>query len=245
MKAVVLGATKGMGRSMAQAMAARGDSLCLLGRDPETLATSAKDLELRGAEGAVACVPCDLAEREGFEAALDAADEALGQFDTVVITAGLFDQQEALEEDVEKTASLLQVNFTNTVMLCEAIRKRLLQRGGGTLCVFSSVAGDRARKPVVLYGASKAGLTYYLQGLDHKFHGEGLQVVLVKPGFVKTTMTAGLDPPPFAGEPDGVAKTVLAAMDRGQVVVYAPGMWLLVMTVIRFLPRFVMRRIGF
>jgi short-subunit dehydrogenase len=130
-------------------------------------------------------------------------------------------------------------------MFCEGARKRLLARGGGTLCVFSSVAGDRARKPVVLYGASKAGLSYYLQGLDHKFHADGLTAVLVKPGFVKTSMTAGMDPPPFAGEPDGVAQTVLAAIDKGKPVVYAPGMWALVMLVIRYLPRFVMRRIGF
>ena len=70
------------------------------------------------------------------------------------------------------------------------------------LCVFSSVAGDRARKPVMLYGAAKAGLSHYLTGLDHKFAGDGLKVMLVKPGFVKTGMTAGLPAPPFAGEPE-------------------------------------------
>src|SRR6185436_7087831 len=103
-------------------------------------------------------------------------------------------------------------DFTNTVLFCEAARKRLLSRGGGTLCVFSSVAGERGRKPVILYGAAKAGLSRYLEGLDHKFRSAGLRVVTVKPGFVKTGMTAGLPSPPFAGEPEGVAKTVLAAI---------------------------------
>jgi short-subunit dehydrogenase len=98
---------------------------------------------------------------------------------------------------------------------------------------------------VVLYGAAKAGLTRYLEGLDHKFHGAGLRVVCVKPGFVKTSMTDELTPPPFAGEPDAVARRVLKAIDRGWPVVYAPPAWALVMFVIRALPRWVMRRVGF
>jgi decaprenylphospho-beta-D-erythro-pentofuranosid-2-ulose 2-reductase len=137
------------------------------------------------------------------------------------------------------------VNFTNTVLLCEAARKRLLGRGGGTLCVFSSVAGDRGRKPVVLYGASKAGLSAYLEGLDHRYRAAGLRTICVKPGFVRTAMTQGLKPPPFAGEPEGVAERVLAAIDGGKPETYAPGMWWLVMMVIKSLPRFVMRRVGF
>jgi len=140
---------------------------------------------------------------------------------------------------------VLAADFTNTVVFCEDARRRLLAAGGGTLCVFSSVAGERGRKPVVLYGAAKAGLSRYLEGLDHKFRAQGLKTVCVKPGFVKTGMTAGLDPPPFAGEPDDVAARVLRAIDRGRPEVYAPAMWRWVMCVIRRLPRGVMRRINF
>src|SRR5690606_3581480 len=136
-------------------------------------------------------------------------------------------------------------NFANTVGFCEEARKRLLAAGGGTLCVFSSVAGERGRKPVVIYGASKAGLSRYLEGLDHRYRREGLRVVTVKPGFVKTGMTQGLKPPPFAGEPDEVAKRVVAAIDAGDPVVYAPAPWGPIMAVIRRLPRAVMRRVGF
>jgi decaprenylphospho-beta-D-erythro-pentofuranosid-2-ulose 2-reductase len=120
----------------------------------------------------------------------------------------------------------------------------LLPRGG-TLCVFSSVAGERGRKPVILYGASKAGLSRYLEGLDHKFHASGLKVVCVKPGFVKTSMTASLKPPPFATTPEVVARVAVRAIDRGTPVVYAPGIWRLIMLVIRLLPRAVMRKIEF
>ena len=246
MKAVIIGGTKGMGRALARKAAERGDRLFLLGRDDDDLARSAADLQVHDREGRkVGHFVCDMERPESFEPALDAADAALDGFDTLIVTAGMFATQDRLEEDPELLGRLLTVNFTNTVLLCEAARKRLMARGGGTLCVFSSVAGDRGRKPVVLYGASKAGLSAYLEGLDHRYRAAGLRTICVKPGFVRTAMTQGLKPPPFAGEPEGVADRVLAAIDGGKPETYAPGMWRLVMMVIKSLPRFVMRRVGF
>lgn len=246
MKVVLLGATRGMGRAVARALAERGDKLFLLGRDPIELARSAADLQVRGAVAPVAHAECDLLDPSGFAPALDTAVRTLGGLDAVVVTAGLFATQEALERDAALRARLLTADFTNTILFCELARERLLAAGGARrLCVFSSVAGDRARKPVILYGAAKAGLSHYLTGLDHKFSAEGLRTILVKPGFVKTAMTAGLPVPPFAGEPEPVAATVVRAIDRGTPVVYAPGIWRWIMLVIRALPRAVMRRIGF
>ena len=245
MKVVILGGTKGMGRAVARALAERGEALCLLGRDAEDLKKSVADLQVRGPKAKVSFALCDLEKPETFDSALSEADEALGGFDAVIVTAGIFGTQEQLENDEVLLARVLQANFSGTVLFCEKARKKLLARGGGTLCVFSSVAGDRARKPVVLYGATKAGLSAYLEGLDHKYRAAGLKTVCVKPGFVKTGMTAGLTPPPFAGKPEAVAKIVVRAIDAGKPVVYAPGIWWLVMRVIRSLPRFVMRKIKF
>lgn len=247
MKSILFGATRGMGRALARQLAARGDRLFLLGRDGGELARTAADLDFRAATAVVAgTAPCDLSAPEGFEAALASAWAALGQVDAVVVTAALFGTQDRLEADRDLTRRLLEANFSGTVLFCEAARERLLaQPGGGTLCVFSSVAGDRGRKPVALYGASKAGLSHYLESLDHRFHGRGLRVVCVKPGFVRTGMTDGLPAPPFAGEADAVARQVVRALDRGTPVVYAPPAWRWVMAVVRRLPRFVMRRVGF
>ena len=245
MKAVLLGATKGMGRALARLLAERGDRLFLLGRDPDELTRTAADLTARDAEGDVGTAEADLLKPDGFAAALDAADAHLDGFDTVIVTAALFGTQDQLEADPDLTARVLEADFTGTILFCEAVRRRLLARGGGTLCVFGSVAGDRGRKPVILYGAAKAGLAHYLEGLDHKFRAAGLKTVCVKPGFVKTGMTAGLKPPPFAGEPEPVAQSVLRAIDRGKPLVYSPWIWRWVMCTIRCLPRFVMRRIEF
>jgi len=246
MKAVILGGTSGIGRAVARRLAERGEEVLLLGINEDDLKRSAADITSRHpSQAEVGYVFCDLERPEMFGPALDAADAALGGFDTVIVTAAMFATQEALEADVELARRLCTVNFANTIAFCEHARTRLLARGGGRLVVISSVAGDRGRKPVAIYGAGKAGLARYLEALDHKFHAAGLSVVCVKPGFVKTAMTAGLKPPPFAGEPEGVATDIIRAMDRRKPVVYTPGIWALVMLVIRWLPRFVMRKINF
>jgi NAD(P)-dependent dehydrogenase (short-subunit alcohol dehydrogenase family) len=245
MKVAILGGTKGMGRSLARLMAARGDRIALLGRDPDELQKSASDLQARGAEQDVAAIECDLKRPETFETALARAEAVLGGLDTVIVTAGIHGTQEELEDDPDRAMEVATVNYANTIGFCEHARTRLLAGGGGTLCVFSSVAGDRGRKKVVIYGSTKAGLSAYLEGLDHRYRSQGLKTVTVKPGFVRTGMTAQLDPPPFAGEPDEVAKVVVRAIDRGTPLVYAPPIWGAIMFGIKRLPRFVMRRVGF
>lgn len=247
MNVAILGATRGIGRALARQLAARGDRLFLLGRDLEELGKSARDLEARAtpAVASVGTAHCDLLAPEGFAAALDAAAAALGRLDAVVVTAGLFATQDRLEGDPALCRQVLEADFSGTVLFCEEARRRLLAGGGGRLMVFGSVAGDRGRKPVVLYGAAKAGLARYLEGLDHRFRSQGLIVVCVKPGFVRTSMTDGLPVPPFAGEPERVAAEAIRALDRGRPVVYSPGIWRWVMAVIRRLPRAVMRRVGF
>lgn len=245
MKVAAVGATRGMGRALARLLAERGAALFLLGRDVSQLERSARDLEARGAPAPVGCATLDLALPAGFADAFDAADRALGSFDTLVVTGGLFDRQDELGRDPERLEKLLHVNFTGTAVLCQMAAARLAARGGGAICCFSSVAGDRARRSNYLYGASKAGLSAFLDGLGLAFADRGVRVTCVKPGFVRTGMTAGLPAPPFAGRPEDVARTVLRAIDRGRPVVYAPAPWRYVMLVLRALPRAIMRRVAF
>ncbi len=246
MKVALFGGTKGIGRALGRLLAEKGHKICLLGRNPEELLASSNDLRIRGGTlHTMGTAICDLLKPETFAPALASAEEQLEGLDTVIVTAAQFGSQPELETDRERARELLIVNFAHTVTFCEEARRRLLDRGGGTLCVLSSVAGDRGRKPVILYSASKAGLSAYLEGLDHKFRSKGLKTICVKPGFVKTGMTAGLAPPPFAGEPEPVARDILRAIERGTPLVYTPAIWRYLMMVIRYLPRFVMRRISF
>ena len=245
MKIAIVGATRGMGRALARRLAERGDALFLLGRDETELGLSARDLEARGAPAPVGQARLDLGESAGFAAALDAADRALPRMDALVVTGGLFARQDELAVDPARLSAVLQANFTGTVLLCQQAAERLAARGGGLICAFGSVAGDRARRSNYLYGASKAGLAVFLDGLDLAYRERGVRALCVKPGFVRTAMTAGLPVPPFAGEPDAVARRVLAAMDTGRHDVYAPGVWRFVMLLIRALPRAVLRRVQF
>ena len=242
-----LGATKGMGRALARELVEEGDRLVLLGRDEESLERSARDLEIRSAgDGArVGTAACDLEKEESFAPALQSAAELLGGLDVVVVTAGVFCEQGDAEGDPILAQRVMDLDFTKTVLFCEEARRRLLSSGGGTLCVFSSVAGDRGRRSVGIYGAAKAGLSRYLEALDHGYRRQGLVTIDVRPGFVHTSMTAGLDPPPFAGQPEQVAKQVAKAIRRGTPKVYTPRAWRWVMLVVRNLPRFVMRRVRF
>ena len=245
MKVVFLGATQGMGRALARLMAERGDELFLLGRHPDVLAEQAADLRIRGGAADIGVAACDLEQPDSFAGALDQAAATLGRFDAVVVTAGLFGTQEALEQDAVLRRRVLTIDFVNTIEFCEQARVRLLAMGGGRLCVFSSVAGDRARKSVILYGAAKAGLSFYLDGLDVKYRAQGLTTVVVKPGFVRTEMTQGLKEPPFAVDPPAARAAALRAIDRGAPVAYVPAIWRLVMLVVTRLPRWVRRRVEF
>ncbi|MDA8018598.1 MAG: SDR family NAD(P)-dependent oxidoreductase [Thermoanaerobaculia bacterium] len=242
-----LGATRGMGRALARVLAEQGDRLVLLGRDEESLERSARDLEIRSGlpKSDVGTAFCDLADDESFAPALQAATDHLGGLDVVVVTAGVFFPQEQVEEDVGRARQVMDLDFTKTVLFCEEARKRLLDSQGGTLCVFSSVAGDRGRHSVGIYGAAKAGLSRYLEALDHGYRRRGLVTIDVRPGFVHTSMTAGLKPPPFAGRPEQVALQVAKAIRRGTPKIYVPSAWRWVMTVVRNLPRMAMRRLSF
>lgn len=245
MNTVLVGATRGTGRALARLLAGRGYKLVLIGRSGPDLQRSANDLETHGAPTPVGIVEADLNDRASHSATIQRAATLLGKIDSIIVTAAAFASQEQLEGDATLLAHVLDTDFTDTVLFCETARKHLLATGGGTLCVFSSVAGDRARKPVILYGAAKAGLSYYLEATDHKYRGQGLKVVCVKPGFIRTSMTAGLKPPPFAADPEDVARVALRGIDKSLPVVYAPPIWRWIMLVIRNLPRFVMRRTRF
>jgi len=240
-----VGATRGMGRAVARLIAEGGSTIFVLGRSAADLAATARDLEARGAAQPVGTAVLDLARPADFAGALDAADAALGRFDTLVVTAGLFGRQDELAGDPAALERLLHVNFTATVVLCQMAAERMAARGGGTICAFSSVAGDRPRRSNYLYGASKAGLSAFLDGLGQAYAERGVRVVCARPGFVRTEMTAGLPVPPFAGEPEPVARAVLGAMTAGRPVVYAPAIWRWVMLIIRSLPRAVVRRLKF
>ncbi len=241
-RAVIFGATSAIAEQVARMLAAQGARLLLVGRDPATLAAICDDLRPRGAALAES-IAADLDEIARHASLLRAARDRLGAVDLVLVAHGVLADSDACERDPALLERVLRTNFLGTAALCQAAAADLGAHGGGVLVAISSVAGDRGRASNYAYGATKAGLSVFLEGLRSRFHGRGVRVVTVKPGRVDSPMTAHLPHTRVSVPPEVVARAVLRAADGRRAVVYTPWFWRPVMFVVRHLPEAIMRRV--
>ena len=151
--------------------------------------------------------------------------------------------QDLAETDGAEARRIIESNFTGAVSVLVPLVGALRSQGHGTVVVLSSVAGERARKSNFVYGSSKAGLDAFCQGLGDSLAGTGVRIVVVRPGFVHTKMTEGLEPAPLATDPDSVADAIVAGLGRGSETIWAPAPLRYVMSVLRHVPRPVFRRL--
>jgi decaprenylphospho-beta-D-erythro-pentofuranosid-2-ulose 2-reductase len=220
----------------------RTRTVVLAGRDPEALTAPAKELEEVGAT-TVDVVPfdgLDFAAHDGFVADTFAAHPDL---DLVILAFGVLGDQDRAEVDAFESRRIIDSNFTGAVSVLVPVVNALKAQGHGTVVVLSSVAGERARKSNFVYGSSKAGLDAFCQGLGDSLVGTGVKIVIVRPGFVHTKMTDGLEPAPLATDPDSVADAIVAGLGRGSETIWAPAPLRFVMSALRHVPRPVFRRL--
>ena len=239
-KVIVLGALSAVAEQTARLYAAEGAALMLVGRDPERLGGVAADLMVRGAARAEVAA-LDLAAEAG-EARFQALVQALGGVDHVILAYGVLSGTE-VETDLDAARALLEVDFTSAALWALAAAKQFESQRSGALVAIGSVAGDRGRASNYVYGAAKAGLAVLMQGLAHRLSRCGARAVVVKPGFIDTPMTTHIPKSaPLWAKPEGVARIVRRAADKGGPVVYAPGFWRFILLIIRALPSPVMHR---
>ena len=131
---------------------------------------------------------------------------------------------------------MMTVNFTWPAAAMSAVADRLRRQGHGRIIVLSSVAGFRVRRSNFIYGSAKAGLDGFAQGLSESLRGTGVTVHIVRPGFVRTKMTSGRSPAPFAVDPSRVASDIERGVARGQTVIWSPGLLRWVFSALRMLP---------
>lgn len=167
----------------------------------------------------------------------------VGGFDTVVLAIGSLGAQEGLDAPRAEALEVMRTNFLDSGSLLLEALERMRGQGSGTLIVLSSVAAERARASNAVYGAAKAGLDALAQGLADATAGTGVRVLVVRPGFVATKMTAGLEPAPMATTPEAVAEATVQALARGSHTVWVPGRLRFVFSLLRHLPRPVFRRL--
>jgi len=238
---LVIGATSAVGEQAARLWASPSTHFDLVARDKNKLLEVAADLNARGAKTTL--WPYDIRDPELHESALPTILQ--GGFNIVFCSHGLLGDTDRAENDSKHAAEILEVNMTSTVLLLNQIAKSLGDRQtAATIAVITSVAGDRGRQSNYFYGAAKGGLSIFLAGLRNRYAKRHIHVLTVKPGFIATPMTKHLPQNKLYVSPEYVAAQIVKAVARQRDVIYVPGIWRLIMMIIRCIPETIFKRLS-
>ncbi|MEH6582585.1 MAG: SDR family oxidoreductase [Halioglobus sp.] len=244
-KILIIGASSAIAEATARLYASLGCELFLVARNSEKLEVIAGDLRFRGAV-AVNTFSMDANELDKLQEMTTAAWEQLGTVDVALLAYGTLPQQERCESSYEYAVAEFRTNAESVLACLTVLSNRFEQQGSGGLAVIGSVAGDRGRASNYLYGAAKASVDTFVSGLRARLHSVGVNVLIVKPGFVDTPMTAGLDlPGPLVVTADRVAEDILRAISRRKNVLYTPWFWRYIMLIIKHIPLVIFRKMKF
>ncbi|MEI7547802.1 MAG: decaprenylphospho-beta-D-erythro-pentofuranosid-2-ulose 2-reductase [Actinomycetota bacterium] len=191
----------------------------------------------------VEVVAFDATDTASHQGVVDSIAAQHGDLDLVVVAFASLGDAEVTRTDSTAAAELAQVNFTGAVSSIVAIGNRLRAQGHGAIVVLSSVAGERVRQANPVYGGTKAGLDGFCQGYGDWLAGQGVRVLVVRPGFVHSAMTEGMKAAPFATTPDKVAEVTIKALRGTRRTVWAPPILQLMFSVLRHVPGPVWRRL--
>jgi decaprenylphospho-beta-D-erythro-pentofuranosid-2-ulose 2-reductase len=237
---VLLGGTSDIGRAIVDGLLSPSTrTVVLAGRRPDEM--RAGELERTGLR--VATVAFDATDTGAHDDLVRGLAAEHGDLDVVVLAFGQLVEQDELDDDPARAAELVTVNYTGAVSVGLAVAAQFRRQGHGRLIVLSSVAGERVRKGNFVYGSSKAGLDGFAQGLGDSLAGTGASVLVVRPGFVHSSMTEGMKAAPFATTPAAVADATVKALARGRRTVWVPGTLRVVFSVFRHLPGALWRRL--
>jgi decaprenylphospho-beta-D-erythro-pentofuranosid-2-ulose 2-reductase len=240
---LVLGGTSDIALAIARKVVARrGARVVLAARKPAACETAAAELRAAGASE-VHAVPFDATDFATHEIFVRATFDRFGDFDLVLVAFGVLGDQARAERDNLAALDIVQTNYSGAVSVTVPLVDRLRTQGHGTLVLLSSVAGERVRRANFVYGSSKAGIDGYYQGLAASLASSGVHVMIVRPGFVHTKMTAGMKSAPLSVGADDVAEAVVRGIGRGREIVWVPPALRYVMMVLRHLPVAVFRRL--
>ena len=241
---VIIGAASAIAEECARLWASEGNvALTLVGRAAQRVERVASDLRVRYPAITVDCrTVVDFSDPAGVCACVEGI-KAEGAIDLALIAHGSLPSQADCQKDLALCRETLMVNGLSPALWAEALAGVMAEQNHGALVLIGSVAGDRGRRSNYVYGASKGLVTRYAQGLQHRFAGTPVQVILVKPGPTDTPMTAAFKAKGMKLAPVGVvAKSIIQGVAAGKSVIYTPGKWALIMMVIRHLPRMIFNR---
>ncbi|UYV38502.1 SDR family oxidoreductase [Rhodobacteraceae bacterium D3-12] len=239
---IILGATSSMARALARTLAEQGHSLFLAGRDMDDIARIAADCTARGAPLAQA-VKFDARKPATFTPLIETLAQQEGTLNAAVFV-GSMPEQEAIDADPALIDGTIMDSFTGPARFLQMLAPLIEERGSGTIVGVGSVAGDRGRVGNYVYGAAKAGFHTYLSGLRNRLTRAGGHVVTVKPGFVDTAMTWGIEGMFLVAPPEKVAADILRAVKKRRNVIYTPFFWRYIMLIIRSIPEPIFKKLS-
>ncbi len=238
---LILGATSDIARAISHQYASRGYTIYLAARDITRVSSDVEDLKIRYKVAAVALAFDAVAFNQH-----DTFVRELPTLPTIVCCVfGYLGDQQVAEKNWEEAKQIMEVNYMGAVSILHHISNAFEARAAGVIVGISSVAGERGRGSNYYYGSAKAGFTAYLSGLRNRLSHKGVHVLTVKPGFVKTAMTEGMDlPGPLTALPKQVAKDISRAVNKKKNVLYTLWMWKYIMWVIRNIPEFIFKKMS-
>jgi short-subunit dehydrogenase len=240
---LIIGATSAIAGACARLWAAEGARFFLVARDAAKVEQMAADLGARGA-AEVHVYVLDLNHTAEHEAMYDRCFHSLGGVDVALLAHGILSDQSLCQRDVAAALHEFVTNATSVVALLTNLGERLAYAGSGTIGVISSVAGDRGRASNYVYGAAKAAVTAFCEGLRARLYPRGVHVLTIKPGPVATPMTAGTKLPGLlVASPQLVARDVVGAFNARISTLYTPWFWRPIMSIVCALPESVLRRL--
>jgi decaprenylphospho-beta-D-erythro-pentofuranosid-2-ulose 2-reductase len=242
-RVLILGATSGIAREASRCFAEDHASLFLVSRDLEKLAVLADDLKIRGAES-VEIFPADLTNCSTHSAIIARATAVPKGLDAALIAYGTLPDQFRSENDPAVLQSAIETNYSSVVSLLIQLGKTFEEQRHGVLAVIGSVAGDRGRRSNYVYGSAKSAIATFAAGLRLRLAPAGVQVVLIKPGWVSTPMTQHLPQNFLFISAERAGRSVYKAMISPRSVVYIPWYWKWIMRIIRLLPEPIFARLN-
>ncbi|WP_404402126.1 SDR family oxidoreductase [Pelagibacterium halotolerans] len=240
---LIIGATSAIAAATARLFAQDGDRLFLVARNEERLKATADDLAVRS-RNLAGYRNLDVNVLEAHQSVLEDAEAALGGLDIAFVAHGTLPDQWRCQGSPELTVEEFRTNAVSTIALLTRLAERMERNGRGRIAVITSVAADRGRQSNYVYGAAKAAVDTFLEGLRQRLYKAGVGVTVIRPGFVDTPMTAAFSKGLLWTTPEAVARSIHAAIVKGKDVVYVPFFWRWIMLVIRFMPRSLFKRIS-
>lgn len=242
-RALILGAKSAIARAIALRLAADSYDLVLAARQADILSPFAADIKLRH-QCQVHLIEFDGLNYDALEHLPQHVERAAGPFELAVLVFGYLGQQEETEHSTREMLNVLNANFTGAAVTLGHIANYFEQRDSGGIIGIGSVAGDRGRQSNFFYGAAKGGLALFLQGLRNRLNPRGIHVLTVKPGFVDTPMTEGLDGLFLVAKPEKVANDIVRAYYKKKDVLYTPFFWRWIMLIIRSIPERIFKKLS-